>query len=251
MDVHFLGTTGYHPNNQRHTMSLFVPQYGLAFDAGTGFFRVRDLLETENLHIFLSHAHLDHVVGLTFLLDVLYGKDVKAHVVGMPSKLKAVEEHLFQEDLFPVSPPYQKIELDQDVPGLPEGVRWKSFPVIHPGGAVGYRFQFPDGKSIAYVTDTTAKPGADYLEHIQDVDLLIHECYFKDGLEDRAELTGHSCLTPVLEIAKAANAKKVALVHLNPIDLGAPTEQELKDAVAKVGGNIDVVVPEDRAVVKV
>ena len=76
MKIHFLGTTGYHPNNRRHTACTMVPELGILFDAGTGIFRARKLVETETLDIFLSHAHLDHSVGLTYLLDVLYGNDV-------------------------------------------------------------------------------------------------------------------------------------------------------------------------------
>ena len=48
--------------------------------------------------------------------------------------------------------------------------------------------------------------------------MLIHECYFPDGWEDRAELTGHSCLTPVAQVAAAANAGRTYLVHINPLD---------------------------------
>lgn len=251
MDVHFLGTTGYHPNDQRHTMSIFIPEFGIAMDAGTGFYRVRELLETENLHIFLSHAHLDHIVGLTFLYDVLYQKEVDVQAIAMEGKLDVIEKHLFQEEIFPVAPPYMGVPLGEEVTGLPEGVEWKSFPVKHPGGAVGYRFELPGQKSIAYVTDTTATLDADYLQHIQDADLLIHECYFRDGLEDRAELTGHSCLTPVLEVAVKSNAKRLALIHLNPIPEGAPTDQEIQDALKVLGSDLEVIVPADRSVITV
>ena len=47
---------------------------------------------------------------------------------------------------------------------------------------------------------------------------LVHECYFPDGWEDRAELTGHSCLTPVAKVAAAAKAEQLFLVHINPLN---------------------------------
>ena len=71
---------------------------------------------------------------------------------------------------------------------------------------------------MAYITDTTADLGADYLSAIKDVDTLIHECNFPDGWEDHGKLTGHSCLTPVAKVAAKVNAKKVYLVHVNPIE---------------------------------
>lgn len=65
MKLVLLGTTGYHPNRRRHTACMFLPEVGVVLDAGTGMFRVRDHLATSHLDIFLTHAHLDHVVGLT------------------------------------------------------------------------------------------------------------------------------------------------------------------------------------------
>ncbi|MCA9210497.1 MAG: metal-dependent hydrolase, partial [Planctomycetales bacterium] len=80
----------------------------------------------------------------------------------------------------------------------------------------------------AYVTDTTASKDAAYLEHIHGVDLLIHECYFADGWESQAALTGHSCLTPVAQLARAADVKRLVLVHINPmLDQEHPLDLEL------------------------
>ena len=68
-----------------------LPELGLIFDAGTGIFRARDLIQTDTLDIFLTHIHLDHCVGLTFLYDVLYQKEMmsrkKHHVHGIKSAM--------------------------------------------------------------------------------------------------------------------------------------------------------------------
>ena len=68
MKLLLLGTGGYHPNQRRHTACLMLPEAGIVLDAGTGFFRVRQHVATPSLDILLTHAHLDHVVGLTYLL---------------------------------------------------------------------------------------------------------------------------------------------------------------------------------------
>jgi ribonuclease BN (tRNA processing enzyme) len=86
----------------------------------------------------------------------------------------------------------------------------------HPGGSLGYRIDWPD-RSLAYVTDTTADVQAAYVEKIRGVDVLLHECYFPDGWEDHARLTGHSCLSPVLQVAKRAEVGRLILVHINPM----------------------------------
>ena len=70
--LHCLGTAGYHPNATRHTSCYFLPESGIVLDAGSGIFALPPLVETSSLDILLSHAHLDHTLGLTFLLDVLF-----------------------------------------------------------------------------------------------------------------------------------------------------------------------------------
>ena len=218
MKLHFLGTTGYHPNNIRQTACLMLPEIGLILDAGTGMFRTRDLIQTDTLDIFLSHVHLDHCIGLTFLYDVLFGKEmsrVSVHVE--ENKIDAIKNHLFSEALFPVQPNFEIVPISSKPVTLGGDATLTSFPLDHPGGSVGFRIDWPD-RSVAYVTDTTADVTLPYLAEIQDVDTLIHECYFPDGWEEKAILTGHSCLTPVAEVAAKANAGKLYLVHINPLD---------------------------------
>jgi ribonuclease Z len=229
MKLVLLGTTGYHPNDQRQTACFMLPELGIVLDAGTAMYRVRDLLVTPQLDIFLTHAHLDHIVGLTFLFDVIYGKEVKRVTVhGTAEKLAAIREHLFAEPIFPVQPPCEFRPLSGEMP-LAGGGRLRYFPLVHPGGTVGYRLDWP-GHSMAYVTDTVARPDADYIQHIRGVDLLIHECYFPDSLREMAEKTGHSWTTPVAESARAAGVGRLILVHVNPI---APEEDPLGLAGAR------------------
>ena len=216
MKLHILGTAGYHPNERRHTTCLAIPECGLVFDAGTSMFRLRELLVADELDIFLSHAHLDHIVGLTYLLDVLHEKSVHSvRLHGQPEKLKVVNENLFHPEVFPVSPPFDFIPLETEVE-VPFGGRLTHCPLVHPHGSVGYRIDWSD-RTMAYITDTTARPDSDYVDFVRGVDLLIHECNFRDGQGYLAELTGHSCTSQVAQVAASAQVGQLVLIHMNPM----------------------------------
>lgn len=216
MKITFLGTAGYHPTRRRHTSCIILPEVGVVLDAGTGMYRLNERIETDSLDIYLSHAHLDHVVGLTYLVELLLLKpDLTIRVHGDAACLGTVKTHLFAKALFPVLPDVQWCVYSSDLERTPRDGTLNTFALTHPGGSVGMRFDWPD-LSLAYVTDTTATPTASYLQQIEQVDLLIHEANFPPGYEQQAELTGHSCLDQVIEVAQAVECKRLVLVHSDP-----------------------------------
>ena len=114
-------------------------------------FRVRDLIQTDTLDIFLSHVHLDHSVGLTFLYDVLYEKNVSRVTVHLDEpKIETIKEHLFNASLFPVKPNFEFKAICDDAVELSDGSKVTCFPLEHPGGSHGFRLDWPD-RSLAYV----------------------------------------------------------------------------------------------------
>lgn len=194
-----------------------IPELGIVFDAGTAMYRLSRHLVTDHLDIFLSHAHLDHVIGLTYLLDIMRRHPLQRVTIhGEASKLAAIREHLFSELLFPIMPDATWSPLCEPV-CLESGCEVRSFPLEHPGGVVGFHCRY-DERTLAYVTDTTARTSAPYVKEIRDADLLIHECNFSDQYAALAEMTGHSCTTAVAEVAAAAGVKRLVLIHLNPLD---------------------------------
>lgn len=217
MKLILLGTGGYFPTAQRQTACFFLPEVGVVLDAGSGMSRIGKHLETERLDIFLTHAHLDHVAGLTYLINVV-PKPVldQTTVYGTAKTLAAVGDHLFAEEIFPVLPPFRFEPLRPGPVELPGGGTLTHFPLKHPGESLGFRLDWP-GHSLAYVTDTTATAGAEYIAQIRGADLLLHEAYFADDSGGLPALTGHSSLLNVAKVAAAADVKQLVLVHSNPI----------------------------------
>ncbi|TWU47777.1 MBL fold metallo-hydrolase [Rubripirellula reticaptiva] len=236
MRLHCLGTVGYHPNRARHTSCYFLPESGIVLDAGSGAFRLGELVETDHLDILISHAHLDHTFGLTFLLDVLYqvekrrGRPLeKLRIHGEANKLAAIQSHVFNELIFPVALDADWIAID-DRPTFSIGevdVAWRAQD--HPGGSVAYRLDWkPLGKRpakrLVYATDTTGDTTAQHSEWSAGADVLMHECYFRDAAADWAVKTGHSYAGRVAEVASLSRPKHLLLTHINPIE-------EAEDAV--------------------
>lgn len=213
MRVRMLGTGGYHPNARRHTACLLLPEIGLAFDCGSSEFRLQHEVITPELDIVLTHAHLDHICGLTYLLVPMLTKQwqtVRVHAD--ENTLAAVKTHLFSQPVFPVLPAFEFRELAETL-SVTGGIL-HHIPLQHPGGSRGFRLDFDDGCQLAYITDTTAD--GSYTDFVRGVDVLIHECYFPDELAEWCLKTGHSHTSQVAQLAKDAGVGQLYLTHIDP-----------------------------------
>jgi len=231
--VELLGSGGYHPTERRHTACVFLPELGLVLDAGTGAFRLHErvkALPSDRLDVVLTHGHLDHIVGLTYLFWLHRdGKPVETVVHATPEALAAVRDHLLAPALFPILP-VTRFETLGATLKLASGAALRTFPLDHPGGSVGLRIDCA-GKSLAYVTDTRPV-GAETIEAIRGVDLLLHEAYFDSTCEQLAHESGHCTAAAAARTAVEAGAKQLVLMHINPRASEADEARALAEARA-------------------
>ncbi|TWT64769.1 MBL fold metallo-hydrolase [Allorhodopirellula solitaria] len=234
MQLHCLGTAGYHPNESRHTSCYFLPESGIVLDAGTGMFRLPGLIQTDHLDVLLSHAHLDHIVGLTFLLGIVFQHPVeRIRVWGEAEKIAAVQKLMLSETIFPAALPVSWHAIDRsgsdaETPLEIAGAQVSWRHQEHPGGSVAYRIDWPanrgplatDGpaRALVYATDTTGATDPSVLQWMQGANVLLHECNFHDHQREWARKTGHCYLERVAEVSAAAAAQRVLLTHISPID---------------------------------
>ena len=224
MHATFLGTSGYHPSESRHTTGLALPQAGVLFDAGTGTFRLPQVFGAEKgdeqpLDVYLTHAHLDHIAGLTYFIVWLEERRIgPVRVFARPEVHQAVDEHLFSDLIFPVRIGYERFTIDAgDKHTLADGSKLSVRAQPHRGVTLGYRVDTPAGGSMSFCTDTTADPeDEDAIAFVRGSDVLIHECHFADAESHLDEVTGHSSLTKVCRLAAAANVGRLVLTHINP-----------------------------------
>jgi pantetheine-phosphate adenylyltransferase len=216
MRLLFLGTGGSAPTPERHTQALYLPDYGILLDAGTNVFPLRRLHGDRPLHVLMSHYHLDHSIGLFSIFAGLFAglPQPQVSVYGPPWLDRFVDCAGTESPLFPMRLPFEFQE-------APERFRLgnvlvETRPVPHSAPVLVYRLTFPDGRRLAYVTDTTA-PG-DYLDFVQGVEVLVHECTFSRANRHWAPITSHSETLGVAQLAREAGVGALYLVHTGPLE---------------------------------
>lgn len=194
-------------------------------DAGTG---VGDLplADMRALRdVFLTHAHLDHVVGLAFLADNIHDRAVTPLRVHAPAAtLAALREHLFNWTLWPdftelpsaEQPALQLIPLEAAV--TVDEVRISPLPVLHTVPATGYVLEGPRA-TLAFSGDTWSHaPMWAALAALPCLDHLVIEVAFGDAEARLGEMSRH--YTPSLLAADLARLggrrPKLWLSHHKP-----------------------------------
>jgi ribonuclease BN (tRNA processing enzyme) len=210
MQVTFLGTNGWFDTPAGNTISTLVQteDFDIILDAGNGIAKVdRFISQKKPVYLFLSHFHIDHIVGLHALCKFRLKKGLA--IFGQPGSAALLGRFVAEPFTVPFGIlPFTVIvrELEAGTHELPFKVT--CLPLVHPAPCFGYRLEL-EGKVITYCTDTGVCDNAVTLG--RDADLLITECGLKSGEEspDWPHLNPESAIG----IAQKAKAKRLALTH--------------------------------------
>ena len=233
MRVTLLGTIGWMPSDRRET-TCFACRTGdslLIFDAGTGLRRLREpahagLLDgARDIHLFLTHYHLDHVCGLAYLPGVLPGRELVIHAPA--AELNGVDPERAVAGLLrrPYNPrdweDLAELRLEPVVAGANEiaGHTVRVRAQQHSDVSVAYRVD----DAFVLATDTRIDPRT--AEFAAGVGLLLHEAWYNaaDPRTDEtpAELlagyAAHSEAGAVAGLAADAGVGRLVPMHLNPL----------------------------------
>ncbi len=203
----------------------------LVFDAGTGLYPLGEHLKTKEVDIFLSHTHIDHIMGFPFFsgaYDADYTIRLWAGHLLPERSIREVMAMLMRPPLFPLTLVDLKAKISfhdfragEDIlcPALEEaGIRVRSLPLNHPDRATAYRVEY-NGRAACYVTDMEhrdAQLDAALVGFIHGADMLIYDSTFDD--KDFARFTGwgHSTWQQAVRLGEAAGVKHVVLFHHDP-----------------------------------
>src|SRR5262245_13934635 len=179
----------------------------ISFGAGTGIRPLGKALlgasAPTRADVFLSHCHLDHIIGLPFFAPCYQATAELRLWAGnlLPEfHIEEILRHMMAEPLFPIGFETLKARIAfhdfraGDVLQPHPEVTIRTAPLNHPGRATGYRLEF-ENRVIAYVTDTEHRPDQPdenvlWLSH--DADVLIYDCNFTEEELARHRGWGHS-----------------------------------------------------------
>lgn len=209
----------------RHTTCYLIDD-DILVDAGTGITRL-SLDQLANIdHIFLTHSHLDHVLGLPLLLDAVgdrRGMPVSVHA--LPETLDILSDHLFNWRLWPdfreipdVSNPWVKFSPLPLGSTVDLGGRaFTTLPAHHVVPACGYRITGESG-SLVFTGDTTSSDALMHaLNDMSDLHDLIIETSFENELRDIAVASQHHWPDSLAhELKRLKSQPRIWITHLKP-----------------------------------
>ncbi len=229
MQIKVLGCSGG-IGDGRQTTSFLIDD-DILIDAGSGVTLLSRAALARINHIFITHTHLDHILGLPLLLDTVAGdRQGPVFLHAIPEVLEILKDHLFNWRIWPdfsripsVDEPfmcYAPVPLGQtfrlaDADG---GVREITpIPAHHVVPTAGYHLRGPIG-SLLFSGDTNSHPVLwELAALIPNLLHLVVECSFGNEQRLVANASRHYHPTELAtDLAGLAVGPKVWITHLKP-----------------------------------
>lgn len=234
----------------------------LIFDAGTGIIKLgKEIIKEgkyEEINLFFTHTHNDHVQGIMFFEPVYLSK-YRLNIYGSEILSEKIDESLkkyMSHNYFPINWEESKsakyietlreekvIIINKNKKITVSSLESKKYiekesiiikimhGVNHPvGGVTVYRVEYK-GKSVVFATDIEGYSNGDLklINFAKGADILIHDCAYLNEEYDKKQGWGHSIPKMAGINAKMAGVKKLYITHHSPEETEEKSEIKLKE----------------------
>ena len=176
-------------------------------------------------HVFLSHVHWDHIMGLPFFTPA-YIPGNRVVVYGGHAHLEAALRRQQEQPSFPVDfstfrADISFVRLEPGVVHEIAGMRVKLKLQRHAGDSYGFRFE-SGGKVVVYSTDSEHDLGNRretdaFVDFFRGADVVIFDAMYSlaDAISVKADW-GHSSNIAGVELCHAAGVRHLCMFHHEP-----------------------------------
>ena len=181
----------------------------------------------QTYHIFMSHVHWDHIMGLPFFTPAyIPGNRIRiygGHAV-LEAALRRQQEPAVVSGGFLGAARRHRVHVPRAGPALRHRRHDASRPMLqrHAGDSYGYRFE-SGGEVVVYSTDSEHKladPAETdaFVEFFRDADVVIFDAMYSlaDAISVKADW-GHSSNVVGVELCQMAGARHLCLFHHEPV----------------------------------
>jgi ribonuclease BN (tRNA processing enzyme) len=234
MKLRVLGCSGG-IGGKHHQTTSFLVDHDILIDVGTGAteLSIAELAAID--HVFLTHAHLDHIAALPMMIDsVADRRDKPLTVYATEGVIDSLRKHIFNWAIWPdfsmvptARQPflcYRPIALAETISLA--GRHISVLPANHTVPAVGYRL---DSGTSSLVFSGDTGPCDAFWEAVNAIPNLRHlliECAFPNRESRLAELSRHYWPDKLAtELTKLTHPCQIYISHLKPGQVEATMEE--------------------------
>ncbi|HEX4327291.1 MAG TPA: MBL fold metallo-hydrolase [Burkholderiales bacterium] len=227
--------------------------------------------QPQTYHVFMSHLHWDHIMGLPFFTPA-YIPGNRLVIYGCHERLREALVRQQDNPSFPVPFSYfgAGIEFVQMTPGVPveaAGLRVTAKKQQHAGDSYGYRFEQlgeqagAPGKTLIYTTDSEHKLDdvaltQGFVEFFRGADLVVFDAMYSlaEAISVKADW-GHSSNIVGVELCQMAGVRHLCMFHHEPAFGDAAIDGVLADTrryeeISRAGAPLRVTAAYDGLVIE-
>ncbi len=192
----------------------------------------------QTYHVFLSHLHWDHIMGVPFFTP-LYIPGNKVVIHSCHPHVEFALRRQQAEPSFPVRFDIFSADITFDVmqPGQPvdiAGTQVTALHQLHAGDSYGWRFE-RDGRSVVYSTDSEHRVEDEaereaFIAFFHRADVVIFDAMYSlaEAISVKADW-GHSSNIVGVELCQAAKVRTLVMFHHEPAYSDTQIERVLQE----------------------